>query len=60
MSPNRCLLCQGTSFTEQAYFSGTTDRYKDLQFIYARCQGCGSIKNTTAAASRSAIPPVPT
>ena len=47
MSPNRCLLCQGTSFTEQAYFSGTTDRYKDLQFIYARCQGCGSIKNTT-------------
>lgn len=47
MSQSRCLFCQGTAFTEQAYFPGTTNHYKDFRFIYARCQGCNSIKNTT-------------
>ncbi len=40
---NNCPLCGGTSFSEHSRFIGTTLRYRNCSYLYARCRTCLSI-----------------
>ena len=39
----KCNLCGGSSFSEHTEFLGASLRYRNLSYIYARCDACHSI-----------------
>ena len=38
-----CRFCASSAFCEYARFAGTTERYRDQLFTYARCKTCRSV-----------------
>ena len=46
---NTCRLCGKSSFSERTSFLGTTEKYKDASFVYARCLSCRTINNLSLA-----------